>query len=283
MNRRDRRPRCVGLSLLVVVASGVGARQALAQVPDWVNGDTGLFKRGASGRWETASWVDDPAAVDALLEHCCAEFRVPFELPPGTTIVPGEDDKDLTRERTRAPGAPRRVRGPRGEEPVPNATASHCGIDIGSRISPDGGATISTLGSATVTPIHAGGYVRIEDGELKQRIMCEHDGLRLVLEFSYGHVKPRAGFGRDWVETPDRGHIGTLEGDDRWNSNDPRFKVKGNHIHLEVSGLYDKTWSSEMAHNQQVDGQPISDELADLLRRRTRFLNDCLLRKATGG
>jgi hypothetical protein len=278
-----RSARCPGLALVVLFAVALSTGQALAQVPDWVTGDTGLFEPNGAGGWRKANWKDHADALKRLLEHCCEQFRTPFDLPPGTTIVPGEDDKDLTRERTRAPKARAWVHGPNGEEPVPGATTSHCGLDVGSRVTADGGATIATLGSATVSPIHTGGYMRVKDGELQQRIMCEHEGLRLVVEFSYGHVKPRPGLGPDWVETPGRGHIGTLDGDDAWVSNDPRFKVKGNHIHLELDGIYDKSWSSEMAHNQQVDGQPIDPELADLLRRRAAFLNDCLLQKLTGG
>jgi hypothetical protein len=272
------------LTLIVLIFAVFSADQVLGQVPPWVTGDTGLFKPDGKGGWEKANWKDHKEPLKRLLEHCCEQFRVPFDLPPGTTIVPGEDDKDLTRERTRAPNAPEWAFGPNGAEPVPGATLSHCAIDVGSRVSTDEGATIATLGSASVSPIHTGGYMRADkQGGLLQRVMCEHEGLRLVLEFSYGHVKPRAGFGPDWTPTPPRGNCGTLEGDDKWKSLDPRFKVKGNHIHVEVEGVYDKSFESEMAHNRQVDGQQIDPELEELLRRRAEFMNDCLLKKLTGG
>ncbi len=270
----------LGLVMLFVVAGG-----ASAQVPDWVTGEPGLYvERG--GVRTRVSWEDHKAALEALLEHCCHRFRCPFELPAGTVIIPGEDDKDLTRERTKQKDGATIVTPPRGQEGkavVPGAQMSHCAIDIGSRISNDGGTTISAITSAAVSPIVTGGYVKVgDDGQVKQRVMCEHEGLQLVLELSYGHVKPRAGLDKTWIETP-RGKIGDLQGDGTYTSLDPKLPTKGNHVHLEVDGVYDKSFDSEMAHNLELDGKPIDERMSELLRRRASLMNDCILPRCTGG
>lgn len=155
--------------------------EVAAQVPSWLTDEPGLY-RAEGTEWRRVDSDDYPADLGAAANDCCREFQVPFALPPGTVIVPGVDDLDLTDARTRAPGAPRYISGPNGEQPVPGAQMSHCGLDVGSRVSADGGATLTTLGNAAVLPVHPGGYVRVAAGELRQRIMCEHDGLRLVLE-----------------------------------------------------------------------------------------------------
>lgn len=111
-------------------------------------------------------------------------------------------------------------------------------------------------------------------------MLCEHDGLQLVLQFTYGHVTPRPGLDQHWIETP-RGRLGDLEVSDAWVSHDPQLPKKGNHVHLEVDGLYDKDFDTEMAHNLDLDGKPISDDMRDFLRRRAMLMNDCLLKRCT--
>lgn len=92
--------------------------------------------------------------------------------------------------------------------------------------------------------------------------------------------------GEEWAETP-AGPIGVLEGDDRWTSLDPeltaKLPYKGNHVHLEIEGLFDKTWESEMAHNDLLDGRETPQQMRDFLRRRAAFFNECLMRELTGG
>ncbi|MCO5164978.1 MAG: hypothetical protein M9894_01235 [Planctomycetes bacterium] len=216
-------PRVVGRVLLLTLGLPFASH---AQVPPWVTGETGLFAPDGAGGWRLVDWRDHATALDAMLEHCCERFQVPFDLPLGTRIIPGEDDKDLTRERTREPGAPRFVHGPSGEVPVPGAQMSHCGLDIGSRVSADGGATIDTLGRAAVSPVHSGGYVRVDAGLIKQRILCEHQEYRLVLEITYGHVAPAPSLGGSWSPTP-AAPLGTLDGDDRWSSFDRGSRSRG--------------------------------------------------------
>lgn len=267
------------LAALCGVAVAFVASPARADVPDWVKGELGLFKKQGGGL-QRVNWRDHRAALERLLRACCEHFRVPFDLPPGGRIVTGEDDKDFTRERTRVADGIKYDHGPKGEAPEPNAQPSHCGIDIGSRVAIDD--SIATLGSASVYPVHTGGYVQIRERMLRQRIRCEIDDLCLILELTYAHVQPRGGLGPDWVPTP-AGHLGTLFGDDKWISRDPRFKVKGNHVHLMVDGIFDKDFYVDQAHNRQLDGKEIPDDMAELLRRRAEFVNDCLLTRTTGG
>ncbi len=215
----------MGASIRSLLLCTILSAVAQGAVPEWVERGPGLYEQRGGG-WVKVDWRDHKTKVDALLEHCCSEFRCPFDLPPGTTIVPGEDDKDLTRERTKTTEE-RYVSPPKGQEGkevVPDSRPSHCGIDLGSRISTDGGATISTIASGTVSPITTKGFVRVgpRSHMLEQRVLCEHDGLQLVLQFTYGHVTPRPGLDQHWIETP-RGRLGDLEVSDAWVSHDPQL------------------------------------------------------------
>jgi len=252
-----------------------------ANTPDWLDNKPGLEKK-VGDEWEKVDWRKNKKALDKILEECICKFVVPFTLPKGTTIVPGKDDMELTKERTSKGG--KLTKGPNGETPPPNTMVPHDGVDIGSRISKDGGKTLGKLGKAKVKPMYPNGYIRNNHG-LEQKIKCEKDGYRLIIVLDYGHVDPDPGIGGDWKPTPKSGDIGKLEGEDEWNSLDPdltkKMKDKGNHIHLAIEGIYDLTYEMILAHNKQLAEKPVSEDEADFLKRRAHLYNT-ILAKTTG-
>ena len=265
---------------LVLGSCLLGFSTAAADPPDWVEAGPGLFEREGE-TWKRISVKEHMDEFRALIERCCEEYRVPFALPEGTTIVPGEDDKNYTPVRTLNGG--RWASGPNDEIPIDGAKTSHGALDIGSRVSPDGGATIETLGREPVRPIHLGGYIRKEENDIiEQIILCEGENVQLVLKFRYGHVAPAKNVTWQWRPTPDA-NIGTLE-KINFVALDPNFTVKGKHIHLEVEGhcTREEFWEVEMAHNKVIQDLPITEEERASLEFVTWFYNELLLPKLTG-
>ena len=257
---------------------------SFANTPNWVTKGPGLFKKESNGKWKKVKWQDHKSTLDALLEHCTSKYQNPFQLPQGTKIVPGKDDMEFTKERTNE-GSGILTKGPDGKEAPPKTYGTHCGLDIGSRITTDGGKTLGKLGNATLRAVHPSGYMRkTEYGSIEQMVKCEFGGLRLVLRFSYGHVKAVTSLGKEWEKTP-AGVVGKLDGDNKFNSLDEelskKMKDKGNHIHLDVEGLFDKTYDLIVAFNNLLKGKKISQKDAEAIRRRKQLLNDLLLKHLT--
>lgn len=249
---------------------------------DWLYRPAGLEKFDGS-RWQPADPREYGCELEELIDEFVSEVRVPFDLPAGTEIVVGEDDKELTKERT-LHSCCILVGYDGGRTPPPDTKLAHGGVDVGSRITRDGGRTLEKLGNAPVLSVHAGGFLRSDGVFVEQKIICQQGPLRLIVLLKYGHVVPTCGIRMDWWPTP-VGFIGRLEGRDSWKSLDPALSTKmgdkGNHIHLVVEGIYDLDAEALIAHSEQMKGRAISQEHKALLDRRARFFNEALLPKIT--
>jgi hypothetical protein len=250
---------------------------------DWLYREPGL-ERFQDYRWEQVDWRNHPRELEILTEQFVHKLCVPFELAERTRIVPGEDDKELTKERTLGSSCTL-VAYDNGKIPPPDTRLPHGGIDVGSRITRDNGSTLEKLGNAAVQVIHPGGFVRGNGVLVEQKVVCQRGLFRLIVVIKYGHVAPDRKIEIDWRPAP-TGTIGTLHGRDSWRSLDPELSKimsdKGNHIHLIVEGIYDLDGEGYVAHSQQMKGHAISEQYAELLHRRAYFFNEMLLPKVTG-
>jgi len=256
--------------------------QLFAQT-DWLYRQPGLEKI-ENDAWRPVDWRNYKSELEILVQECISEFRLPFELPEGARIVPGEDDKELTKERTFGSSCTLVGYGG-GKIPPPDTRVPHEAIDVGSRITRDDGKTLEKLGNAPVRAVHPGGFVRTKSVYPEQKVVCQQGLFRLIIVIEYGHVTPDSRIGTEWQPTP-HGNLGQLRGRDSWRCLDPYFSKqmpdKGNHIHLTTEGIYDLDGESFIAHNQQIKGHNISPEHEELLRRRANFFNNMLLPKVTG-
>ena len=251
------------------------------EIPNWVTRDPGMEKK-VGEIWQRVEWQKNQEALDNIIENCIRNFVVPFALPAGITFVPGKDDMELTKERNEM--GVRHSTGNNREKASVYINLPHEGVDIGSRISKDGGKTLSKLDNAKVKPMYPGGYIRANHG-LEQKIICEKNGFRLILVLDYHHVIAASGIDNKWKPTPKTDNIGALDGHNSWDSLDPdltkKMKDKGNHIHLSINGIYELTDEIIRAYNRQLQGKPISKDEADFLKRRAELYNT-ILAKTTG-
>ena len=214
------------MSTLRLVSGSAVAGLILSAVPqlfaqaDWLYHQPGLEKLD-NDAWRPVDWRDYKAEMEVLIEECICGFRVPFELPEGTKIVPGEDHKELTKERTCRSSCTLVGHGG-GKMPPPDTKVPHGAIDVGSRITRDDGKTLEKLGNAPVRAVHPGGFVRTKGVYPEQEVVCRQGLFRLTVLIEYGHVTPGSRIGTEWQPTPD-GNLGRLRGRDSWRCLDPDF------------------------------------------------------------
>ncbi len=260
---------------------GVAAVETAAKAPAGVpasSGEPGLYFRRV--KVTPDRWLEHRAALDELTERFLAEVVPPFVLPAGRVIVTGTDDLayghdrggrlvvELTPEERRNLVAPFTVRQP------------HEALDVGSRVSADGGRTLETLRDAVVHPIHPRGAMEKRHDGLyaAQRVRLEQGPYLLVLDVIYAHVAPAAG--RLGTDRP----VGRLHGNDRWDVSDPalaaKLPYKGNHLHLLIRGVNDL----EKRHYAELSRPGRRDPaLTAYVDYRADFYNRRLLPKVTGG
>jgi hypothetical protein len=244
----------------------VGAVVPLSSAP-------GLYLDGR--RVAAADWLAHKPALDRLTERFLSSVRPLFMLLPDERILPGTDDLayhpvrdaamfvDISAEKRRELNAHFAVSKP------------HEGIDVGARVTADGGKTIRFLGPALVYPLVAGARIDVHGGDyVSQRALYEDGPYALLLEVVYGHVAPaRPG-----------GAIGTLTGDDRWDAMARELwslgSRKGNHVHLLVKGVNDL----ELEHYvERRRSQPERQDLLDYVKYRADFYNERLLPRLAHG
>lgn len=222
----------------------------------------GLYLNGR--RLPASEWKAHKPALDALTDRFLADVKPLFVLRPGETIVSGADDLAY------APVREGRlfVEVPKEKNVHFSVSKPHEGVDVGSRVSADGGKTVRFLGEAEVHAVHPAGRLQGGDAHVRQRLMLAEGRYVLSLEILYAHLAAK----KDPVPS---GPIGWLSGGDAWESLDRTFagSRKGNHVHLEVRGVNDL----ELDHfieRRRGAGDPA---MLEYVEYRAKFLNERLL------
>ena len=274
----------LGLLVLVLAGTAPVAYYQDEKPPEWLGQKPGMQRFDKKQQqWVPVKETDHPKEADSLKRACACLMQVPFKLPKGTTIIPGVDDKEFTKERTNRGGtltAPPSMKG---------MNLPHEGIDIGSRVSTDGGKTLGKLGKANVRPIVKGGFVQKDAyGEIQQKVLCQWgEAFRAIIVLDYGHTKAAKSLTRNWKPITGNDQVlGKLDGDDNFNSLDPaltkKMKDKGNHIHLAVLGLCVLDTTMIKAHNNILKGKKVPAADSAKVKARARFFNDLMLPMVTG-
>ena len=243
-------------------------RSVAAVVP--LDAPPGLYFNGR--KVASDQWREHQGPLDRLTGQFLARVQPLFQLLPDEEVLFGSDDLAYDRLRDGA----RLVELTPAERRELGATFSvakpHEGLDVGARITADGGKTIYFLGNADVYPVYPGGRLEVRaQGFVAQRVVLESGPYALALEIIYGHVRP-ASSKPGGFSAP----VGTLEGGDRWDATARELwslgPYKGNHVHLLIRGINDL----ETRHYvERVRGT--EPALLEYVRYRADFYNERLL------
>jgi hypothetical protein len=219
-------------------------------VSGWLNRDGGVYRK-VGKKWvkldpETWKWPSEgKAELTKMVSYLAARLKSPFKLPANASLVVGKDDLAIDKVRINA-GSGKYVSFANVPMPAFDVYGAHTALDIGSRVSKDGGQTVYFLGTSPLYLVCKMGYFRRDSvGALEQKVLLQEGSYRALLHIDYGHTQVVKGVTRKWKKVTDTAFANshaTLEGNDDWHSSDPAMtkkygKLKGNHIDLQIAGI----------------------------------------------